>query len=215
MIKKCKKIVDYGSIFCALLTDLSKAFDCISHDLFIAKLEVYCFWTNALYHVYDCLPNRKQKVKINETFSSWKDKMWCSTTIYSSSTIIQYTSMWLFLLPWRSGYCKLCRYAVKENKESVTNTLETSSQPLFTWFNNTFMKTDSDKSPLLLSCSEPSKALINGSSVESNAKEILLGITIDTDLKFDGHVNNLYKKLRQNFNALARNAPFINVDKKE
>ena len=77
------------------------------------------------------------------------------------------------------------------------------------------MKTDSDKSHLLLSCNEPSKALINGSSVESNAKEILLGITTDTDLKFDGHVNNLHKKVCQNFNALAGNAPFINVDKKE
>ena len=53
------------------------------------------------------------------------------------------------------------------------------------------MKANSDKSHILLSCSEPSTALIDGSSIESNTKEILLGITIDRDLKFDEHVNKL------------------------
>ena len=76
------------------------------------------------------------------------------------------------------------------------------------------MKANSDKSHILLSCSEPSTALIDGSSIESNTKEILLGITIDRDLKFDEHVNNLCKKACQKLNALVRLAPFMNVDKK-
>ena len=105
-------------------------------------------------------------------------------------------------------------YTVKENKESVVNALEASSLPLSTWFNNNFMKANSDKSHILLSCSEPSTALIDGSSTESNTKEILLGITIDRDLKFDEHVNKLCKKACQKLNALVRLAPFMNVDKR-
>ena len=105
-------------------------------------------------------------------------------------------------------------YTVKENKESVINALEASSLPLFTWFNKDFMKAKSDKSHVRLSCSEPSTALIDGSSVESNTKEILPGITTDRDLKFDEHVNNLCKKACQKLNALVRRAPFMNVDKK-
>ena len=44
---------------------------------------------------------------------------------------------------------------------------------------------------------EPSTALIDGSSIESNTKEILLGITIDRDLKFDEYINNLCEKACQ------------------
>ena len=106
-------------------------------------------------------------------------------------------------------------YTVKENKESVINTLEASSLPLFAWFNNNMMKANSDKSHILSSCSEPSTTLIDGPSIELNTKEILLGITIDRDLKFDKHVNNLCKKPCQKLNALVRLAPFMNIDKKE
>ena len=53
------------------------------------------------------------------------------------------------------------------------------------------MKANTDKSHILLSCSEPSTPLIDGSSIESNMKEILLGIIIDRDLTFYEHVNNL------------------------
>ena len=65
--------MDYGGVFGALLTDLSKVFDCILHDLFIAELEAYGFQTDGLNLVYDYFSNKIQRVKINETFSCWKE----------------------------------------------------------------------------------------------------------------------------------------------
>ena len=56
--------------------------------------------------------------------------------------------------------------------------------------------------------------MIDGSSTETNIKEVLLGITIDKDLKFDDHVNSLCKKAYQKLNALARLAPYMNVEKR-
>ena len=207
MIEKWKKIVDYGGVFGALLTDLSKAFDCIPHDLIIAKLEAYGFQTDALNLVYDYLSNRKQRVKINETFSCWKD---IEYGVPQGSILgpllfnIHLCDLFYFLedLDIASYADDTTIYTVKENKESVINALEASSLPLYTWFNNNFMKANSDKSHILLSCSEPSTALIDGSSIESNTKEILLGITIDRDLKFDEHVNNLCKKACQKLKIL-------------
>ena len=55
--------------------DLSKAFDCLNHELLIAKLEAYGFSISALKLVYDNLSNRKQRVKINGSFSSWQESI--------------------------------------------------------------------------------------------------------------------------------------------
>ena len=57
-------------MFGALLTDLSKAFDCLDHKLLISKLNAYGFGLTALKLVHNYLTNRKQQTKINSSYSS-------------------------------------------------------------------------------------------------------------------------------------------------
>ena len=53
--------------------DLSKAFDTINHQLLLAKLHAYGFSQQVLAIICRYLSNGKQRIKINNIFSSWKD----------------------------------------------------------------------------------------------------------------------------------------------
>ena len=73
LIEKWKKSVDNGGASGALLTDLSKAFNCLPHELLIAKLDPCGFDKSSLKLIHSYLSNRKQRVKINDTYSFWSE----------------------------------------------------------------------------------------------------------------------------------------------
>ena len=58
MIEKWRKCLDNKGKAGVLLTDLSKAFDCIVHDLLIAKLNAYGFDYLSLKLINDYLSDR-------------------------------------------------------------------------------------------------------------------------------------------------------------
>ena len=59
--------------FWTILMDLSKAYDCISHELLVAELECYGLDELSLMLILDYLSNRKQRTKIASSFSYWFD----------------------------------------------------------------------------------------------------------------------------------------------
>ena len=73
MVENCKKALDQGNEYGALLTELFKAFDCLPRDLRVAKLHAYGFSIDSLKLINSYLTERKQRVKINDQFSSWLD----------------------------------------------------------------------------------------------------------------------------------------------
>ena len=87
LLEKWKRAVDSGQMFDALLTDLSKAFNCLDHDLLTAKLNAYGFSLPALKLVHDS--NRKQRTKVKRTYSSWLEIVFGGTTgLYTWSIIV-------------------------------------------------------------------------------------------------------------------------------
>ena len=70
LLEQWKESVDQGLVFGAILTDLSKAFDCLSHELLVAKLSAYRMEDSAVRFVSDYLTKRKQRTKIDNNYSS-------------------------------------------------------------------------------------------------------------------------------------------------
>ena len=73
MTEKWRKYLDKDGVNGALLTDLSKAFDCLLEDLLIAKLAAYGFDYEFLTLIQSYLSNRKQRTKVNNTYSTFSD----------------------------------------------------------------------------------------------------------------------------------------------
>ena len=70
LLETCKEFSDKKGYVGAVLMDLSKAFDCLDHDLLLAKLDAYGFSRNALILICSYLSDRGQRVKVNGTFST-------------------------------------------------------------------------------------------------------------------------------------------------
>ena len=73
MIEDWKMALDNNEHVGDILMDLSKAFDCLPHNLIALKLKAYGFSDNSVSLVHNYLTNRKQRVKIGKVHSSWTE----------------------------------------------------------------------------------------------------------------------------------------------
>ena len=69
MIETIRKTCDNHGVFAAVITGLSKAFDCISHELLIAKLNSYGFDETSLKVIISYLKNRTQTTEVGASYS--------------------------------------------------------------------------------------------------------------------------------------------------
>ena len=73
LLQKWQKELDSSGIVGTILMDLSKVYDCLPHDLVLAKLETYSLGTNSLRFVFDYLSCRKQRTKVGSAYSNWSE----------------------------------------------------------------------------------------------------------------------------------------------
>ena len=105
-------------------------------------------------------------------------------------------------------------YCAGKSGEFVDNNLELSLTFLFEWRNNNYMKVNTGKTHLLFPGNSRAPATIDNSYIESEDEKVLLVTTIDSNLTFENHINSICKKASQKLNALARIAPYMNIQKR-
>ena len=195
-----------------------KALDFLPHELLIVKLDAYGFDKSSLKWIHSYLSNRKQRVKINSRYSSWSDILFgvpqgpfLGPLLFN----IFKCDMFYFLEDFDiANYADdSTPYSSGESAAFFVN-LEQLPAILFEWLDNNYMKVNTSKSHLLLSGNSRATATIGNSYIESEDEQVLQGITIDSNLTFENHISSICKKASQKLNALARIAPYMNIQKR-
>ena len=216
MLEKWKRAVDNGKVFQILLADLSKAFDCLSHELLLAKLHAYGFSISALRLIYSYLANRKQRTKINSSYSSWEEILFgvLQESILGPLLFNIFLCDMLFVLSqtdFASYADDNTPYVEANNIDEVIAILENDSIQLFKWFPDNQMKVNKDKCHLVISNNEKVSIKIDNIELENTSSKKLLGIVIDSKLNFKEHLEGIIKKASRKVNVLSRVTPYMNL----
>ena len=203
----------------ALLTDLSKAFDCINHELLIAKLEAYGFDHKSLTYIYSYLSDRKQRTKVNGTFSTWA---LITVGVPQGSILgpllfnIYFNDIFYFIPDDNMANFAddNTPYAIEETIDTLLLSICKDASILTKWFKDNFFRMNADKCHLLVCNYDKDVSLILENEVIDCSNSVkLLGITIDRKLNFNDHVSKLCKKVSTKLHALARISNIMSQDK--
>jgi hypothetical protein len=73
LLEDWKTALDKNQYVAAILMDLSKAFDCLPHDILLCKLSAYGLSPKSVELLRNYLTGRKQQIKLQGDLSSWAD----------------------------------------------------------------------------------------------------------------------------------------------
>ena len=219
MKEKWRKCLDKAVISGAILTDLSKTFDCILHDLLVGKLAAYCFDYQSLRIMENFLSNKQQRTKIYNDFCRYSEIIYGVPKGSLLGPLL--FNIYICDIFFDIIECDIASYADDNtpynfdfNLDNVISNLEKSTNSLLNWFRENHMKANADKCHLLVSSDERCTAKIEDFSIKNSTEEKLLGVKFDSNLSFEGHVTSLCKKASQKLHALARISHYMDLNKR-
>ena len=224
LLEEWKKGLDDGNLIGAILMDLSKAFDCISHDLLIAKLNAYGFHRNAVKYVYSYLIGRRQCVKLNGTFSKFQTLLAGvpQGSILGPILFNIFINDLYYVIKGANlhGFADDHTLSVEaKSLDQLKSVLEIDTEIAIDWLsNNKLIANPSKFQAIILNKGKPninSSFKIKNASIDSADSVVLLGIHIDNKLKFDEHIGELCKTSSRLLNSLFRLKRYISADARQ
>ena len=222
MIEKWKESSEEKGFSGAILTDLSKAFDTINHELLIAKLAAYGFNKQSLTILWNYLTSRFQRTRIHFSFSTWEELL--SGVPQGSVLGPLLFNIYLNDIFFVISRTYVCNFAddttltsSSEQIKDIFHDLNHDIRSAILWFEDNYMKLNEDKCKLFVSGNLHEHHFINlGDELIWESSFIkLLGITIDKSLNFDLHLRNICTKANRKVTALARVVKFLPFHKRK
>ena len=221
LLQKWQKELDSGGFIGTVLMDLSKAYDCLPHDLLIAKLEAYGLDNDSLNLLLDYLSFRKQGTKVGSAYSKWsKIRRGIPQGSILGPLLFNIFINDIFMIIEQSDICNfaddntLC--SCGERLTEIKENLVSDTKRILNWFRLHSLKANPGNFPFMIlgNKSHHKQILkINSIKVEASDDILLLGITIDKKLTFKQHIENLCRKAQYKLHELRRIRKFLTIEK--
>ena len=221
LLQKWQEELDSSRIVGTVLMDLSKAYDCLPHDLIIAKLEAYGLDTNSLRFIFDYLSSRKQRTKIRSAYSNWSKVL----RGIPQGSILGPLLFNIFIndISFFIEKLEICNFANGNTLYSCDrNLLRIKENPTFDmknillWFRTNSLKTNPGKFQFMIlkrKNHRRQRMVINSITVKESNEVTLLGKTTDNKLVFKKHIENLSRTAQYKLHALTRIRKYLTLDK--
>ena len=204
--------------------DLSKAYNCLPHDLLRAKLSAYGFEDYGTSLISDYLSKRYQRVKIGSIFSSYLEIL----RGVPQGSILGPTLFNIFLndLIFFIQETEVCNfaddttiYSCSLNNKEAAHKLSTDTYIVLNWFKVNSMVANPNKFQIMFLRSKIDNSkitfAIENKQIKCKREVKLLGITIDEKLTFTRHIANICSLRNNRSRALTRIRRFLLTEQKK
>ena len=220
LLQSWQRELDESGYVGTILMDLSKAYDCIPHQLLIAKLEAYGLHKNSLNLLADYLSGRKQRTKIGSVFSEWW-KIICGIPQGSilGPLLFNIFIIGLFFLVLKCDICNFVDdntiYSYNKLLSKILANLQLDLNVL-TWFTVNSLSPNLGKFQYMIlgKCITNQLSLfINAIKIERTSEVVLLGTTIDDQLTFKTHIEYICRMAKYKLCTLQRIRNYLSTEK--
>jgi len=216
LLHKWQSNLDNSCIVGTVLMDLSKAYDCLPHELLIAKLAAYGVGHHSLTLLNDYLTKRLQRTKFGTSFSDWLEVLLGipQGSILGPLLFNIFINDLLFFIEG-SDICNFADdntlYAFGKSVNEVRSVLENEIVNVLNWFKNNSMTANPEKFQIMFLGTNDyiPDFLIQNISVPVVDCVKLLGVNIDKKLNFRNHVDKICNNAARKTKALLRIRPYI------
>ena len=187
LLQRWQNELDNSGLVGTILMDLSKAYDCLPHDLIIAKFEAYGLSKSSLSLLLDYLTSRKQRVKIGSSYSIWNEiKRGVPQGSILGPLLFNVFINDIFMFIEKTEICNFADdntiYDCGEDLSNILENLKHDLKILLKWFRINSLQANPGKFQFMILGKKKRnsvKLIINTTEIEESKKVVLLGITID------------------------------------